>query len=86
MQSSKLFRIDMKNIRGKGDFNCPKCGTKISPDDRTKKRYRILETLMKENELDAVTLQCNRCESQIQLTGFNALRMDKLAAPAQLES
>lgn len=77
MQSNKLFRIDMKNIRGKGDFNCPKCGTKISPDDRTEKRYIILETLVKEDELDAVTLQCNRCESQIQLTGFNALRIDR---------
>lgn len=77
MQSSKLFRIDMKKIRGKGDFNCPKCGTKISPDDRTEKQYRILEALMKEDELDAVTLQCNRCASQIQLTGFNALRIDK---------
>jgi DNA-directed RNA polymerase subunit RPC12/RpoP len=77
LQSNKLFRIDMKNIRGKGDFNCPKCGTKISPDDRTEKRYIILETLVKEDELDAVTLQCNRCESQIQLTGFNALRIDR---------
>ena len=77
MQSNKLFRIDMKNIRGKGDFNCPKCGTKISPDDRTEKRYIILETSMKKDELDAVTLQCNRCESQIQLTGFNALRIDR---------
>jgi DNA-directed RNA polymerase subunit RPC12/RpoP len=77
LQSNKWFRIDLKNVRGKGDINCPKCGTKISPNDRTEKRYRILETLMNEDELDAVTLQCNRCESQIQLTGFNALRIDR---------
>ena len=77
LQTSKLFRVDLTKIRGKGDFDCPKCGTKISPHDRTEKRYRILEAAMKEDELSGITLQCSRCESQIQLIGFNALRTNR---------
>ena len=73
MQTAKLFTIDLTKIAGKGDFNCPKCGVRISPDDRTEKKYRILEAVMKQDELDGVTLQCNRCESQILLTGFHTL-------------
>jgi len=77
LQTSKLYRVDLTKIRGKGDFDCPKCGIKISPDDRTEKRYRILEAAMKGNELAGITLRCNRCESQIQLTGFNTLRTNR---------
>jgi len=77
LQTSKLFRVDLTKIRGKGDFDCPKCGMKISPDDRTEKRYRILDAAMQGDELAGITLQCNTCESQIQLTGFNALRTNR---------
>jgi len=77
LQISKLYRVDLTKIRGKGDFDCPKCGMKISPDDRTEKRYRILDAAMKGDELAGITLQCNTCESQIQLTGFNALRTNR---------
>lgn len=77
MQTGKLFRVDLTKIKGKGDFNCPKCGTKISPNDRTDKKYRILETFMKGDELDAVMLECAHCESQIQITGFNTLRINR---------
>jgi hypothetical protein len=77
LQTSKLFKVDLTKIRGKGDFDCPKCGTRISPNDRTEKKYTILETLMKGDELDTVMLQCNRCESQMQLTGFNNLSTNR---------
>ncbi len=83
------FVIDIDELRKKdkirispisreaNSFDCPKCGIKISPDDRTEKRYRILEAAMKGDELAGITLRCNRCESQIQLTGFNALRTNR---------
>lgn len=77
LQTSRLFRVDLTKIRGQGDFDCPKCGTRISPDDRTEKTYKILGTFMKENKLDSVTLQCVRCESEIHIVGFNTLRIDK---------
>jgi DNA-directed RNA polymerase subunit RPC12/RpoP len=77
VQATRLFTVDIAEIRGKGDFSCPKCGVKISPDDRTEKTYRILEARMKQNELDAIMLQCNRCSSQIHLTGFHTLSMTR---------
>jgi uncharacterized protein with PIN domain len=77
MQTIKFFTIDLTKIRGKGDFNCPKCGIKISPDEKTEKTYKILEALMKENQLEGIMLQCSRCESQIHLTGFRVLNMTR---------
>lgn len=77
MQTSRFFTIDLAKIRGRGDFSCPKCGAKISPDDSTEKTYRILETLMKEDQLDSIMLQCNKCESHVHLTGFRALSMTR---------
>ena len=75
MQASRFFTVDLTKIRGKGDFSCPRCGTTISPDDRTEKTYKILEAHMTGDALDSIMLQCNKCESQIHLTGFHALRM-----------
>jgi DNA-directed RNA polymerase subunit M/transcription elongation factor TFIIS len=77
MQSSKLFTIDLTTIKGKGDFNCPKCGAKISPDDKTEKKYAILQPLMSGDELESIMLQCKKCDSQIHLTGFRALAMTR---------
>jgi DNA-directed RNA polymerase subunit RPC12/RpoP len=77
MQATKLFTIDLTKIRGKGDFNCPKCGVKISPNEKTEKTYRILEAVMQESRLEGIMLQCSRCDSQIHLTGFRALNMTR---------
>jgi len=77
LQTSRFFTVDLTKIKGKGGFSCPKCGTKISPDDRSEKTYKILETHMRGDELDSIMLQCNKCESQIHLTGFHALSMTK---------
>ena len=73
MQTCRLFTIDLTKIKGNGDFGCPKCGVRISPDDETQKTYKILEAVMKHDELDGITLQCNKCECQIHLTGFRSL-------------
>jgi predicted nucleic-acid-binding Zn-ribbon protein len=73
MQTVRLFDIDLVKIRGKGDFKCPGCGVKISPDDQTDEIYTILETIMKGENLDRIVLQCKKCRSQIQITGFQTL-------------
>jgi hypothetical protein len=73
MQAIKFFTIDLAEIRGRGEFECPKCGSKISPDDKTEDAYTILELVMKGDCLDKIILQCNRCGSQIHLTGFHIL-------------
>jgi DNA-directed RNA polymerase subunit RPC12/RpoP len=77
VQTTRFFTVDIAKIRGKGDFSCPKCGVKISPDDRTEKAYKVLEAIMKQDELDGIVLQCNRCSSQIHLSGFHTLSMTR---------
>lgn len=77
METGRSFRIDLTKIRGRGDFKCPRCGVKISPDDETEKTYRILEALVRENELHGIMLQCNKCATQIHLTGFHSLSMNR---------
>ena len=76
MQRFSFFTIDLTRVRGKGEFRCPKCGTMISPDDMSENAYTVLEPVMKGTSLEKIVLQCNKCESQIYLTGFHV--MDKL--------
>jgi len=73
LHSIRFYTIDLTKIEGSGDFKCPKCGIKISPDDRTEEVYTILKALMKADSLEKIILQCNRCKSQIYLTGFSVL-------------
>ena len=46
LQESMLCIVDLSQITGKGVFQCPKCRAIISPDDKTEKRYVIIETTM----------------------------------------
>jgi len=73
LQRVKLYTIDLTKIKGRGEFRCPKCGIRISPDDETEDAYTILETVMKGDCLDKIALQCNKCGSHIYLTGFSFL-------------
>lgn len=73
MQTIKFDIIDLTRIIGRGEFECPKCGIKISPDDESEDVYTILEPVMKEEYLEKIILQCNSCKSQIHLTGFHIL-------------
>jgi hypothetical protein len=54
LQEIKFFTIDLTKIRGIGEFGCPKCGTKISPDDKTENAYTILEPVMKGDSLKRI--------------------------------
>jgi predicted nucleic-acid-binding Zn-ribbon protein len=63
----------LTGIRGRGEFKCPKCGIKISHEDETEDVYTILKPVMKGDSLEKIILQCNRCQSQIHLTGFQFL-------------
>jgi len=73
LQAVKFYTVDLGKIKGKGEFNCPKCRVLISPDDETEDVYTILEPVMKRGFLDKIIIQCNRCKSQIHLVGFDLL-------------
>jgi predicted RNA-binding Zn-ribbon protein involved in translation (DUF1610 family) len=64
------YTVDLTKIDGDGAFLCPKCGAMISPDDETENTYQIVETRVRKDELEELTLTCNGCGSKIRLTGF----------------
>lgn len=67
------YGVDLTKIEGEGDFSCPKCGAKISPDDETEAVYTIVETIIgSDDELESMIIRCNKCESMINIEGFDA--------------
>jgi hypothetical protein len=74
VQKIRCYRIDLAKTDGSGEFNCPKCGTEMSPDDETEDAYTILDTVMQEDCLHKIIVKCNKCGSQISLVGFGLLK------------
>jgi len=70
MKRSAVYKVDLTEIEGEGDFPCPNCGAMISPEDETETVYTILETRMKKDILEELIIRCNSCGSEIRLVGF----------------
>ena len=70
-----IFKVDITQIEGDGNFPCPKCGVMISPDDETETVYKIINTQVKKQNLEELVLLCNKCGSKIRLVGF--LQLEK---------
>ena len=75
-----MFKVNLMNIEGEGDFPCPSCGEMISPDDESGLAYDIVDVEIREdNSLEEVNIVCKKCGNIIQLEGFEALTdMDDL--------
>jgi predicted RNA-binding Zn-ribbon protein involved in translation (DUF1610 family) len=67
------YNVDLAKIEGSGDFPCPKCGVKISPEDESENTYSIKEIKTRKDKLEELVVQCNACESLIRLSGFKLL-------------
>jgi len=65
-----VFKVDITQIEGEGAFPCPKCGVIISPDDKTETVYKIVDTKVKNQNLEEITIQCNKCKIKIHLVGL----------------
>lgn len=74
MKQTQVYKIDLTKIDGSGDLSCPRCETIISPDDCTEESYSLLGTKVNRHGLDELVIRCNRCASQIHLTGFSLLQ------------
>ena len=75
MKQTHAYKVDLANIDGKGAFPCPRCGVIISPDDCTEEAYSIQGTKVNKQGLEEVLIRCNKCGSQLHLTGFLLLQM-----------
>jgi len=67
------YPVHLAKIEGSGDFPCPQCGVKLSPEDQTEDAYSIKEIKTRRDRLEELVIQCNRCESFIHLAGFKLL-------------
>lgn len=74
MKQIQVYVLDLTKIDGNGDFSCPRCGNAISPDDYTEEAYSILETNVSNQGLEELVIRCNKCESELHLTGFSLLQ------------
>ena len=74
MKQTHTHKIDLTKIGGAGDFSCPRCENKISPDDETEETYSILEPKADSRGLKELVIRCNSCLSYIRLTGFSLLQ------------
>jgi hypothetical protein len=74
MKQIHVYTLDLTKINGSGDFSCPRCGTSISPDDCTEETYSILEAKVNDQGLEELMIRCNKCSSQLHLTGFSLLQ------------
>jgi ribosomal protein S27AE len=74
MKQIHVYTLDLTKINGSGDFSCPRCGTSISPDDCTEEAYSILEAKVNDQGLEELRIRCNKCSSQLHLTGFSLLQ------------
>jgi hypothetical protein len=72
-------------MEGNGDFPCPSCGVVISPDDESEEIYVILQTKLKNEALQELVIQCNRCKSKIHLTGFLSSSPDEPTTEKDIE-
>jgi ribosomal protein S27AE len=70
MKQPRVYEVDLTKIQGGGDFPCPNCGVIISPEDETEDVYRILETKVRDQALEELVIQCNKCGSRIRAVGF----------------
>ena len=71
-----VTELDLTKIDGNGDFLCPNCGVIISPEDESEDIYTIVEENVRNDALEEMLIQCNKCGSQIRLTGFSVLEVD----------
>jgi len=73
MRQLAVHKINLIELEGQGEFSCPCCGTNISPNDETEEVYTLLEPKVRNNTLESLLIQCNKCSNKILLTGFSAL-------------
>ena len=68
----KEIEIDLRKIKGDGEFDCPNCGARIDPEDESDKVFTIEEPKVVDEQLVELSLKC-KCGALIVLTGFEPI-------------
>jgi predicted RNA-binding Zn-ribbon protein involved in translation (DUF1610 family) len=69
-----MFKVDLTQIEGDGEFPCPSCGGLISPDDESEVTYEVTDIKTREEgSLETLNIICKNCGSTILIGGFEAL-------------
>ena len=76
VKQPSVYKVDLTEIQGEGDFPCPNCGVVIYPEDETEEVYHILETKFNGDALEELVIQCKNCGSKICVVGFVVPEMD----------
>jgi len=71
--SETVYKINLDKTDNNGNFLCPGCKTigrktTINPDDQSGVSYEVLETKMKNDEMESLILGCKICGSKIELS------------------
>ena len=75
MTQRLMYKIDLTEIVGEGEFPCPSCGEIISPDDESGTGYDILDVKTKKDKLlEEILVMRKKCGSMIRLEGFEVDR------------
>jgi DNA-directed RNA polymerase subunit RPC12/RpoP len=72
-----IYEMDTTKIQGNRDFQCPKCGATILPDDKTDEVYCILEKKVRNKSIIELIIQCQKCKSKIRLIGLLILNINE---------
>jgi uncharacterized C2H2 Zn-finger protein len=72
VKKDMVYTVDLTKIDGDGAFPCPKCGSIISPDDESDDTYEIVDTKVRDDNLEELMLTCKRCGTIIRLVGFTS--------------
>jgi len=67
MKPMSVYVLDLTKIEGSGEFSCPRCGNRISPDDVSEDSYSILEPKVNRHGLSEISIHCNKCSININL-------------------
>ena len=74
MKQTHAYKINLVRIEGDGEFSCPRCGATISPDEEDEEAYSIIGSKANSNGLEEIVVRCNKCHSNIHVTGFSLLQ------------
>ncbi len=64
------YKLNLASTGQNGCFHCPRCGTRISPDDDSENAYSIIKTTVNDLGLEEVVICCKKCTSFVHLVGF----------------